>query len=195
MTAPGMVASSINETNEMSGVKSFTITLELWSPQGNNNLSPVIDTQKMSLVLVQNRIDNPISGTTPDFIAETENTGGSAMAKYITRPVVLENDSTSLDIRLSANIRTTSAVKMYYRVTGAEDVRKLGDVGWTAFNSDGTPDASVTPAEDNVTFREQQYSASDIPGFTAFQLKVVMTGTNSSYPPLIKDMRGIALAV
>ena len=28
-----------------------------------------------------------------------------------------------------------------------------------------------------------------------FQLKVVMTGTNSSYPPLLKDMRGIALAV
>ena len=27
------------------------------------------------------------------------------------------------------------------------------------------------------------------------RLKVVLTGTNSSYPPLIKDMRGIALAV
>ena len=27
------------------------------------------------------------------------------------------------------------------------------------------------------------------------ELKTVLTGTNSSYPPLIKDMRGIALAV
>jgi hypothetical protein len=84
---------------------------------------------------------------------------------------------------------------MYYRTSSAEEVRKLGDVAWTAFNSDGTTDSAVPPAEDDLTFREQQYSVSDVPGFTAFQLKVVLTGTNSSYPPLIKDMRGIALAV
>jgi len=195
MTAPGVIASPINETNEMSGVKSFSATLELWSPPGNSNLSPVIDTQKMSLFLIQNRLDNPISGTTPDFVAETTNTGGVASAKYITKPVILENNSTSLDIRMSANIRSSSAVKMYYRVTGAEDVRKLGDVAWRGFNDDGSPDSAVTPTEDNFTFRENKFSVSDLPGFTAFSLKIVMTGTNSSYPPILKDMRGIALAV
>jgi len=195
MTAPGMVASAINETNEMSSSKSFTIALFLNSPNGNENLSPVIDTKKMSIHLIQNRLNNPISGTTPDFTEETTNTGGSAAAKYITKPVILENESTALDIRLSANIRASSAVKMYYRTTSAEDVRKLGDVAWTAFNSDGTPDTAVAPAEDDLTLKEQKYSASDIPAFTAFALKIVMTGTNSSYPPVIKDMRGIALAV
>ena len=128
MTSPGMVASSINETNEMSGGKSFALVLSLISPTGNNNLSPVIDTQKLSLTLIQNRLNNPVSGTTPDFVAETVNTGGSASAKYITKPVILDNISTALDIRLSANIRTTSAVKMYYRISSAEDVRMLGDV-------------------------------------------------------------------
>jgi len=195
MTAPGMVASAINETNEMSGSKSFTIALFLNSPNGNENLSPVIDTKKMSVHVIQNRLNNPISGTTPDFTEETTTSGGSAAAKYITKPVILENESTALDIRLSANIRTSSAVKMYFRTTSAEDVRKLGDVAWTAFNSDGTPDTAVAPAEDDLTLKEQKYSASDIPGFTAFALKIVMTGTNSSYPPVIKDMRGIALAV
>ena len=195
MTAPGMIASGINETNEMSGAKSFTMTFGLHTPNGNNNLSPVIDTKQMSVHLIQNRLDNPISGTTPDFIAETTNTGGSSAAKYMTKPIALENPSTALDIRLSANIRASSDVKMYYRVSGTEDVRLLGDVAWTAFNSTGSPDSSVPPAEDNVTFKEQQYSVSDIPEFTAFQLKVVMTGTNSSYPPIIKDLRGIALAV
>ena len=195
MTAPGMVASAINETNEMSGGKSFAIALFLNSPNGNENLSPVIDTKKMSVHLIQNRLYNPVSGTTPDFTEETTTTGGSAAAKYITKPVILENESTALDIRLSANIRTSSAVKMYFRTTSAEDVRKLGDVAWTAFNDDGTPDTAVAPAEDDLTLKEQKYSASDIPGFTAFALKIVMTGTNSSYPPVIKDMRGIALAV
>jgi hypothetical protein len=195
MTQPGMIASQINETNEMSGSKSLSVSLSLLTEIGHNNLSPVIDTKTMSVSLIRNRLDNPVSGTTPDFVAETANTGGTAGTKYITKPVILENSSTSLDIRLSANIRATSSVKMYYRVTSAEDVRNLGDVAWTAFNTTGTTDSAVAPAEDDATFKEQQYSASDIPGFTAFQLKIVMTGTNSSYPPLIKDMRGIALAI
>ena len=195
MTAPGMVASAINETNEMSLGNAFKFTFFLITPNGKEKLSPVIDTKKMSVHLIQNRLNNPISGTTPDFKEETTTSGGSAAAKYITKPVILENESTALDIRLSANIRTSSAVKMYYRTTSAEDVRKLGDVAWTAFNTDGTPDTTVAPAEDDLTLKEQQYSATGIPGFTAFALKIVMTGTNSSYPPVIKDMRGIALAV
>ena len=195
MTAPGMVASTINETNEMSSSKSFNATLTLWTPTGLDTLSPVIDTKRMSLILIQNRLNNPVSGTTPDFTAETTNTGGSSAAQYITKPVTLENASTALDIRISANVRSSSAVKLYYRTTGAEDVRKLGDVAWIAFNSDGTPDSAVVPSEDDTTFKEHKWSASSVPAFTAFQLKVVMTGTNSAYPPKLKDMRGIALAV
>ena len=195
MTAPGMVASTINETNEMSGSKSFAMNLTFATPDGFNNLSPVIDTKTMSIHLIRNRLDNPLSGTTPDFVEETTNQGGSAATKYITKPIMLENSSTSLDVRLSANIRSTSAVKMYYRTTSSDDVRLLGDVAWIAFNGDGNVDKAVAAAIDNLTFREQQYSDTDIPGFTAFQLKIVMTGTNSSYPPLVKDLRGIALAV
>ena len=149
----------------------------------------------MSCHLIQNRLTNPISGTTPDFVEEPTNQGGSAGSKYITRPILLENPATSLDVRLSANIRSSGAVKMYYRTTSAEDVRLLNDVAWVAFNTDGSTDTVVPPVKDNETFKEQQYSDTGIPGFTAFALKIVMTGTNSSYPPIIKDMRGIALAV
>jgi hypothetical protein len=195
MTAPGVVASAINETNEMSGSKSFVMNLFLFTPLQSPNVSPVIDTKRLSLFLIQNRLNNPVDGTTPDFVEETTTNGGSAAAKYMTKPIVLENNSTALDIRLSANVRSTSSIKMYYRVTGAEDVRLLGDVAWRAFNDDGSPDSAVTPAVDDVTFREHKFSVSGLPAFTAFSLKVVMTGTISSYPPLIKDMRGIALAV
>ena len=195
LTEPSLVASQINETNEMNGSKSFAMNIAMNTITGNNNLSPVIDTRTMSIHLVQNRLDNPTSGATPDFVDETTSGGGTTAAKYITKSIILENSSTSLDIRLSANIRASSAVKMYYRATSAEDVRLITDVAWVAFNGTGSPDKSVPPAENNLTFREQQYSDKDIPGFTAFQLKIVLTGTNSSYPPLIKDMRGIALAL
>ena len=161
----------------------------------NTKLNNEIIKHRLSAFLIQNRLNNPVSGTTPDFVEETTNTGGSASAKYMTRPVILTNDATALDIRISANVRSTSTVKMYYRVTSAEDARKLGDVAWRGFNDDGTSDATVDPAKDDVTFKELKFSASDLPEFTAFQLKVVMSGTNSSYPPILRDMRGIALAV
>ena len=193
MTAPGMIASSINETNEMAGSKSFVMTLEMHTYM--QNVSPVIDLKRLSAILVQNRLNNPASGTTPDFVAETANTGGSTAAKYITRPVQLSNSSTALDIRISANVRSTSGVKMFYRVSSAEDARLLGNVAWIPFNSDGTPDSAVTASETDIDFKDHQYSASSIPAFAVFQLKTVLTGSNSSYPPLIKDMRGIALAV
>ena len=195
MTAPRLIASAINETNEMSGSKSFNMNISISTPTDNNNISPIIDTQRLSAFLIQNRLNNPISGTTPDFVEETTSTGGSAAAKYMTRPVILENDATSLDIRISASVQSTSSIRMYFRATSAEDARKLGDVVWTAFNTDGTSDSAVDPAKTSLEFKEHKFSVDSLPGFTAFQLKVVLTGTNSSYPPLLKDMRGIALAV
>ncbi len=44
-------------------------------------------------------------------------------------------------------------------------------------------------------FSEYKYTASGLTGFDAFQIKIVMKGSNQAYPPRIKDMRGIALAL
>jgi hypothetical protein len=194
LTAPHIVASAINETNEMSGGKSLGVNISIGSPT-DDNISPVIDTARLSAILVRNRIYSPVSGTTPNFVADTANTGGSGPAQYITRPVILENESTSLDIRLSAHVQSTSEVEMFFRVSNADDARVMGDLAWTAFNSDGSPDTAVPPSDDDVTFREHKYSVAGTTTFTAFQLKIILKGTNSSYPPRVKDMRGIALAI
>jgi hypothetical protein len=193
LTSPAMVCSQINETNEMSGGKSLALTLALTTP--SDHLSPVIDTKRLSATVITNRINNPISGTTPDFKAETTNIGGSAAAKYITRPILLENESTSLDVRLSAYVPSTGAVKMYYRLSNADDARNMDDLAWIAFNGDGTSDAAVDPSDDGYTFKEYGYSFTGGSSFTAFALKIVITGSSSSYVPRVKDMRGIALAV
>ena len=66
-----MVVSAINETNEMSGSKSFAMSITISSPA--NNISPVIDTQRLSLFLIQNRMFSPSSGTTPDFEQKLRN--------------------------------------------------------------------------------------------------------------------------
>ena len=51
-----MVASQINETNELAGGKSFESLTTLETTK--ENLSPVIDTQRMGLICVQNRLTN-----------------------------------------------------------------------------------------------------------------------------------------
>ena len=192
-TGPKLVASAINETNEMSSGKSLNLDITLNSTA--DNLSPVVDTSRLSTHLIRNHLYNPVSGTTPDFVADTAKSGGSSSAKYVTKPVKLTNDSTALDIRLSAYVPSTSEVEMYFRITAADDARNIKELVWTPFNDDGSPDTSVTPSDDNVTFKEHKYSVSGLPTFTSFQLKVVLKGTVSSYPPRVKDLRGIALAV
>tara|TARA_R110002167_G_scaffold74815_1_gene209158 strand:+ start:17 stop:2650 length:2634 start_codon:yes stop_codon:yes gene_type:complete len=194
-TAPQQVASAINETNEMAGSKSLAFNLAIFSATGADHISPVIDTTRLSSFLIRNRIYSPVSGTTPDFVADTANTGGSGPAQYITRAVILENESTSLDIRLSAHVPSTSEVEMFFRVSNADDARLMGDLAWIPFNDDGSPDKTVPPSDDDVTFKEHQYSADNIVKFTAFQVKIILKGTSSSYPPRVKDMRGIALAI
>jgi len=199
-TAPQMVASEINESGDTAlaiaanvGGKSFFTTLEMTTT--NTKLSPVLDTQRMSVFTISNRLNSATSSNTPDFVDDITNTGTSSAAVYCTKPVILENNSKALDIRLTANIRATSEVEMYYRVSGPDEERQLDDISWTPFNTDGSPDTSIIPAEDDTTFREYKYSATDIHDFTSFQLKIVMKGTNSSYPPVLRDMRGIALAI
>src|SRR6056300_777929 len=199
-TSPQMVASEINESGDTvlgvtaKGVgKSFYTILEMTTT--NTKLSPVLDTQRMSAFTISNRLNSRTSSNTPDYLADTNNLGTSSAAVYCTKPVILENNSKALDIRLTANIRATSEVEMYFRVSGPDEERQLDDISWTPFNTDGSPDVSITPAEDDSTFREYKYSATDIHDFTSFQLKIVMKGTNSSYPPVLRDMRGIALAI
>jgi hypothetical protein len=197
MTAPQIVASAINETNQstLNGSKSLALAITMKTQTGDDNISPVIDMSRLSCHLIRNHLFNPTSGTTVDFVADTAKRGGSGPAKYVTRPILLANESTALDVRLSAYIPGTSEVEVFYRISNADDSRNMHELVWTPFNTDGSPDTAIAPLDDNVSFREYQYSDSDLNKFTAFQLKLVFKGTVSSYPPRVKDLRGIALAV
>src|SRR6056300_1579673 len=117
-TAPQMVASEVNQSGDTHtgtaanvGGKSFFTTLEMTTT--NTKLSPVLDTQRMSVFTISNRLNSATSSNTPDFVDDIANSGTSSSAVYCTKPVILENNSKALDIRLTANIRATSEVEMY----------------------------------------------------------------------------------
>ena len=261
-TTPKMVASAINETNEMSGSKSMFVNLTISS--SNANLSPVIDLKRVNAFAIANRLNQPavsstdtftgdgsttaftlsstptsvhllsvkksgkrlspvddftVSGTTltltsapangsrvvaklsntVDYEDDTATEGGSSEGSYLTRPVNLENPSTAIDVRVAASVRSTSSIKMFFRLSGGEETRRIQDIEFTPFNTDGSSDSNVNPSEGDkvldIDFKDYKFSASALPEFTSFQIKVVFNGTNSAYPARLKDFRAIALAV
>ena len=136
---------------------------------------------------------------TIDYEDDTAVEGGSTEGVYITKPINLANPSTALDVRIAASVRSTSNIKMYYRLSGGEETRRIEDITFTPFNTDGTSDTTIEPSVgDEVLdndFKDYQFSVSGEHDFTSFQIKIVFTGTNSSLPARLKDLRAIALAV
>ena len=182
-TSPQMVASAINETNEMSGSKSLFLNLSLST--SSTKLSPVLDVKRISMVAVQNRLNNPTVGNTPNFVSDTASTGTSSAAVYCTRPITLENESTALDVRLTQNVRSSSSVEVYFRITGAEEVRNINDLAWIPFNGDGSEDLNVTPAENENVFKEYKYSAT---GLNTLSFSAGVTVISSS-PAVLKGIQ------
>ena len=58
--------------------------------------------------------------------------------------------------------------------------------------NDGRPDVFV-PASLDGEFLEYQFTAENLPEFTGYIIKIVMSGTNQARPPKIKDLRTIAV--
>ena len=46
---------------------------------------------------------------------------------------------------------------MYFRTSGSDQDVQLSDVAWTPFNTDGSPDVSIVPSEDDTTFKEYKF--------------------------------------
>jgi hypothetical protein len=205
-----LVASGINETNEMSGTKSLSVPLTLSSDL--NALSPVIDTQRMSMYAVANQINSIDSSSdvypTSIYRAMTEPDGDNHSAIYLTKKINLETPATSLRVLLDAVRQSDASIKLLFKTLRVDDAFDFDEMSFTFFNDDGTvagsggPDVTTRPSERKNEFLEHEYTAgvtddgigSPLEEFIAFQIKIVMRTTNQSLPPLIKQLRVLALA-
>ena len=136
---------------------------------------------------------------TVDYEDDTATEGGSSSGSYITKSVNLANPSTALDVRVAASVRSTSSIKAYYRLSGGEETRRIEDIPYTPFNTDGSSDVTVDPSNGDTVldldFKDYKFSATNLSSFTSFQIKIVFNGTVSALPARLKDLRAIALAV
>ena len=142
---PRLVASQINETNEMSGEKSMELTFTMQSQK--DNLSPIIDLEKRSIVTVSNRLDNVDSASavypTTEYTPPTAPDGDSNECVYITRKAQLKNPANSIKCYLDAAKFQSSEIQVMFKILRSDDASDFDEIGWQYFNTDGSPDVAV----------------------------------------------------
>ena len=196
---PQMIASEINETNEIAGQKSFYLDVDMSTTK--ENLSPIVDLDRKSVVAFSNRLDNIDSATNlgvsalqGDYVSSEAASGDSNEAIYITRRVSLDTPATGIKVILDANRFASADIKLMFKILRSDDASDFDEIGYNFFNTNGGPDTTVNASLTSTDFKEYEYTANNLDEFIAFSIKIVMQGTNSSEPPRLKDLRAIALA-
>ena len=80
---------------------------------------------------------------------------------------------------------------VYQKTPQSDDTAQFEDLAWVQMTADKTGTASLN----YLDYREYSFESSGLNGFISFAIKIVMKSTNSAEPPLIKDLRAIALAL
>ena len=193
---PQLIASDINQTNELAGSKSFFLDMNLGTTV--ENLSPVIDLNRKSIVAFANRIDNIDSSSdvypTSSYVAPFESEGDSGEAIYVTRKVTLKNPATALKVLHTAVRFANAEIQVMFKILRSDDASDFDELGFEFFNTTGGPDIITNDSTTNSDFIEYEYTKNDLDPFTAFAIKIRMQSSNSAQPPRIKDLRAIALA-
>ena len=212
MSTPRMVASRINETTLLPNLpenRSFTMSLNLYGLDAN--ISPMVDLDRIGVILTSNRINNPVDDWITDNRVNTLKDDPNAFV-YASKPVTLENGATSIKIHLEGHINVTSDLRALYAIAeGPEDeliykpfpgyhnLLSSGQIIDPAKNS-GLPDKALPKTDviaytsDQVVWKDYEYTIDNLPTFRYFSIKLVGTGTNQAQPPRVKNLRVIALA-
>ena len=185
---------NITPTSVLSGSELYSLYLKGVLTSFSDNISPVIDLDRISAVTVANRIDNPAASATSgynvvsNYVAETAPLGGSCLSKYITRKIDLNDPATSLHIYTLVNRPAGSDIALYYKTLPNGSDINFDDIEWTL----ATPDSAIPTTDNPNDYTEAQYSIPDMDEFGAFAVKIAFTAQNSSAVATCRDFRAIA---
>ena len=136
-----------------------------------------------------------------DYVSDNTSKNSSAVAKYVTKEVSISNPATSIDVRLTANVKDVQNVQVLYRYKKASSQENFEDIDWIYFNQSGEPDTlEIATSENSISsttekqssYQEFKYSASNLPEFSSFAVKIVMKSVDPAYVPKIQDIRAVA---
>lgn len=210
--SPRLIASKVNENTllgNLEGNKSLRLTFGLET--SNPKVSPVIDLDRVGLILSSNRVNQPIEDYITDFRTSTLQDDPNAFV-YSTKPIELEIPANSIKIIVAAYINQFSDIRAFYSITNdplteevfypfpgyknLNNLRQVIDIS----QSDGSSDLRVSKTDvlsvsgEPQVFRDYEFSIDNLETFRYFSIKLVGTSTNQAYPPRFRDLRVIALA-
>jgi hypothetical protein len=187
LSAPKIIASKVNETSILNGNKSLTLSLNISTE--SNNLSPVIDLDRASVITTTNRIrgiNSTISATSLNSL------GDISKAIYITKAVTLNTNASSLKVMFSAWRPTNSIIDVYYKIIPSNNQQPLDSFGYIQFSTD-ISNASIPQATDAEIYKDYEFNANNL-NFGSFAIKIVMRSQSQVMVPIIKDFRVMALS-
>ena len=117
----------------------------------NKYISPVIDFSRKSALVLQNLINN-------DNTNEANTRYGSAISKYINKPVVLADGQDAEDIKVivGAYRPINTDVEVYVKFLNADDIVNINDKVWTKLDN-ASPSLRSSPI-DIYDWREYEYN-------------------------------------
>lgn len=208
---PRLIASSDNEIKHITNSPgNRSIDMEFVLSTEDNRVSPLIDLEEISIKLGSYRLNQPISidtYSTDDTIRSLE--GDQHACVYISKIINLNFPSNSLKVLLGAYTGQYGNIRVLYRLfnpdnpllsnnyelfpgyknyfTDSNGIKRVIDPSL----NDGSSDYAVMSGSE-YKVSNYEYSADDLPYFSSFAIKVIMSGTNQADPPYLSDIRAIA---
>lgn len=149
------------------------------------------------------------SGCQIKLSSELDPVGGTSVCKYISRTVTLNDGFESADMRviLTAYKPRGTGIHVYYKVKNGDDPESFDDKPYfkmiqkeylTEFSRDTKDylELEFTPfGEDEDAFRDISYSSggATYTTFNQFAIKVVLTTDDTTYYPVLRNLRAVAL--
>ena len=141
---------------------------------------------------------------------ETDASGGNGLARYLTYPTTLAQGADSGDMRvyMTAYRPTGTNIHVYYKILARDDTQKFEDGNWQKMTLiEAANKFSITrnnfieyvasPGESGVAANELQYTSKDTgvtyDTFYKYAIKVVLSSSDSTVVPKLKDIRVLAL--
>ncbi len=166
-----------NSGNSTNGA-SVTLTLS-----GTSKVSPMVDLDRLSLLCIENEINN-------DVTDETLFSHGNAEAKYITREIKLNDPADRVDVYFKANLPSQEAsIKTYYRSKSGDDT-DITDNAWTLLENADVIEEPIINADG--TYSDVHYRFNPTELFSSFQIKIVLLSSNPAKVATVKEFRSIA---
>lgn len=197
--------SRLNETARL------RVTLE----SDDNAISPFIDSERLSMTVVQNLVNESSSETSdtvsPNYNGELEpqipltNTKTS-FSRYITKPVVLSDSLESTDIRAFLRISkpTGTDIQVFARVLQDNDTLEFVEQNYIELTEKTSSDTTMprgyvlnrsNTEEDEYVDVEYKLTDSSVFGsFKVYSIKIVLHSNDQFIVPKCKDLRIVTLA-